>query len=210
MSLRLRELKAQMEVEGETIERTEFEAKEWQKILLRFPQIRDIEANFRICQNACDPMDVSLGSIVLLIENPDPERSDNLASQLSLAEPEVVKRELIDKIAEYLNETTSAEGVVENRRKLMAFWSLENLRKELRRIESVANLHEKPASELRQIVRAGRSVPGLPELPRKILIHGEMVKLDAARIKRLDRDSLKTLIRKWGPDQVNSRLREEQ
>ncbi len=207
MSLRLRELKAQMEVEGETIERTEFEVKEWQKILLRFPQIRDIEANFRVCQDACDPMDVSLDNIVLLLDDSTP---DGLVHRLSLSDPETIKRELIDKISELHGDLTNATDVVKHRRKLMSFWSLENLRRELARLETVTNLQDKSTTELRQIVRQGRpSIPGYPELPRKTMVNGELVKLDAACIKRLDREDLKKLIRIYGADSVNSRLRGE-
>jgi hypothetical protein len=203
-SLRLKELMAQMEIGEKVAERSEFEAKEWQKILLRFPQIRDIEANFRICQEFCHPMDVSCDSIVLLVEN-----DESFVSALSLAEPEIIKRELLDKISALHGELTDATDVVRHRRKLMAFWSLENLRKELARIESVTAMQGKSTTELRQIVRQGRSAPGPPELPRKILIHGEMVKLNAARIKGLDSDSLRTLIRKYSADAVSARLRGE-
>jgi hypothetical protein len=208
MSLRLRELMAQMEVEGETIERTEHESIEWQKILKRWPQIRDIEANFRVVQGACHPMDVTADSVALLLDADSSPQS--LVHDLSLAEPEAIKRELIDKIAEHLAELTSAPGAVQHRKKLMQFWTLENLRRELLRVESVADLQDKSTSELREIARQGRpSVPHYPELPRKIMVHGEMVKLDPAHIKRLDREDLKKLIRIYGADSVNSRLRGE-
>lgn len=205
MSLRLRELKAQMEIEGETIERTEHEAVEWQNILKRWPNIRDCEANFRVCQYACDPMDVTADSVALLLDDSTPE---GLAHRLSLGDPETIKREIIEKIVEHM-EIDDGGFSVRNRKKLLSFWTLDKLREELRRVEAVTALQFKTTGQLREIVRQGRSAPGLPELPRKIIIHGETVKLDAARIKGLDRDSLKTLIRKWGADAVNARLREE-
>jgi hypothetical protein len=204
MSVRLDQLKASMRLDEKAFERSEFEAGEWQKILLRWPQIRDCEANFHLCQDACHPLDLTLDSITLLLEN-----DETFAGQLVLASAETNKQDLINKICEYLEEMTDAPGVVENRRKLMAFWSLENLRKELLRVESVQNLRDEPVGKLREIARAGRSAAGPPELPNKIMIHGEMVKLDAARIKSLDRESLKTLIRKFGADEVNRRLRGE-
>lgn len=206
MSVRLDQLKAAMKIGEKAFERSEFEAREWQKILLRWPQMVDIEANFCICQGACHPLDLTLDSITLLLEN-----DESFVSQLVLRDPEVNKRELIDKICEHLDEMTDAEGVVKHRRKLMGFWSLENLRKELVRIESVANLQEKSTTQLREIVRTGRSVPGYPVLPREVLRPGtkKPVPLDAGYIKHLDRDSLKLLIRKYSPDAVNARLRGE-
>jgi len=218
MSLRLRELKASMEIEGEIAERSAHEAVEWQKILKlpikladgRVVFIRDVEANFRVCQGRCDPLDVTAEGVKLLLDDSTPE---SLVNRISLADAETIKRELIDKICDYLDGMTQAPGAVEQRRKLMAFWSLENLRAELVRIESVSNLREKPASELRQIVKQGRSASGRPDsplpLPLKILIHGEMVKLTSGVIKGLDSDSLRTLIRKYGADAVSQRLRGE-
>ena len=203
MSVKLDELIASMKIGEKAFERSEFEAREWQKILQRWPQVVDVEANFRICQGACHPLDLTLDNITLLLEN-----DESFVRQLVIAEPEAIKRELIEKIAECLD-PDEGDFAIKNRKKTFAFYTLERLREELRNAQARENLRDKPAAELRQIVRAGRSVPGLPELPCKIIIHGENVKLDAARIKSLDRDSLKTLIRKWGADAVNARLREE-
>ena len=204
MSVRLDELIASMKIGEKAFERSEFEAREWQKILQRWPQVVDVEANFRICQGACHPLDLTLDSITLLLEN-----DESFVRQLVIAEPEAIKRDLIEKIAECLD-PDEGDFAIKNRKKTLSFYTLERLREELRNAQARENLRDKPAAELRQIVRAGRSVPGLPELPRKIIIHGETVKLDAARIKGLDRDSLKTLIRKWGADAVNARLRERE
>ncbi len=203
--LGLKIAQAEKKIEAEVAERSEFEAREWQKILLRWPQIRDIEANLNICQIACRPLDVTVDGIALLLED------ESFVSQLSLAEPETIRREIIDKIAEYLEEMTDAEGVVKHRRKLMAFWTLEALRKELARIESVHTLQGKSTTELRQIVRQSRSVPGYPVLPREIVRPGTIkpVPLDASYIKRLDRELLKKLIRMYSADAVNARLRGE-
>ena len=203
MSLRLKELMASMELEGKVAKRSEYEAEQWQKILLRWPQVVDVEANFRICQGACHPLDLTLDNVSLLLEN-----DESFIRQLVIAEPEAIKRDLIEKIAECLD-PDEGDFAIKNRKKTLSFYTLERLREELRNAQARENLRDKPAAELRQIVRAGRSVPGLPELPPKIVIHGETVKLDASRIKSLDRDSLKTLIRKWGADAVNARLRGE-
>ncbi len=203
--LRLKIAQAEKELEGKIAERSQFEAEQWKKILLRWPQIRDIEANFNICQIACRPLDVTLDGIALLLED------ESFVRQLSIGDVETVKAELIDKIASHLDEMTDAEGVVKHRRKLMAFWTLEKLRQELSRIESVHNLQGKSTTELRQIVRQGRSVTGYPALPTTIVRPGTIkpVPLDAAYIKRVDRDSLKKLIRIYSADAVNARLRGE-
>src|SRR5260370_2825850 len=217
MSLRLRELKAAMEIEGEIAERTEFEAQEWQKILklpVKLPDgrvlfIRDIQANFSVCQGSCDPMDVTADGVALLLDDSTPE---SLVYRLSLADPETIKRELIDKIVECMD-AGEGDAAINNRKKSLSFYTLERLRDELRNAEARVNLREKPAAELRQIVRQGRSASGRPDsplpLPLNILIHGEMVKLNAASIKALDIDSLRTLIRKYGADAVSARLRGE-
>jgi len=203
MSVRLDELIASMKIGEKAFERSEYEAEQWQKILLRWAQVVDVEANFRICQGACYPLDLSLDNVTLLLEN-----DESFVRQLVIAEPETIKRDLIEKIAECLD-PDEGDFAIKNRKKTLSFYTVQRLREELGNAQARENLRDKPAAELRQIVRAGRSVPGLPELPRKIIIHGETVKLDAARIKSLDRDSLKTLIRKWGADAVNARLREE-
>src|SRR5258708_375389 len=108
MSLRLRELMAEMEIGEKVAKRSEYEAEQWAKILLRFPEIRDVEANFRICQEFCHPMDVSLDNIALLIED------ESFVSALSLAQPETIRRELIEKIASHLDEMTDAPGAVQH------------------------------------------------------------------------------------------------
>src|ERR1700687_219322 len=206
MSLRLSELMASMEIETKSSERSEFEANEWGKILRKYPIVRDLEANFRVIQTACFPKKVSLDRITLLLED-DP--TGGLASALSLAEPEVIKSELITHICQCLDGMTSAPGVVRHRSNLLQFWTLEALRKELARLESVQNLQNKPAAELREIVKAARPpVPGYPELPGKIFVRGEKVKLDARGIKQLDRETLKRLTRVHGADNINHRLSE--
>jgi hypothetical protein len=209
MSLRLRELKAQMEIEGDVLERTAFEAQEWQKILQlpvkldgRVLAIRDIEANFRICQIACDPQDVSLSNIVLLLDD------ESFVQGLSLGAPETIKAELIEQIVEHMHIDDGGFSV-RNRQKVLSFWTLEQLREELRRVEAVTNLQNKPIAELREVVKQSRPIPGYPTLPTKIMVQGEMLKLNPAYIKRMDRESLKKLIRMYGADSVNSRLRGE-
>lgn len=205
MSLRLKELMASMELEGKVAKRSEFEAEQWQKILLRWPQVLDIEANFRICQGACHPLDVSLDSITLLLEN-----DESFVRQLVVADPETIKQALVEKIAECMD---SGEGdfAIKNRKKSLSFYTLERLREELRNAQARENLREKSAAELRQIVRQGRSVPGYPALPREIVRPGtkKPVSLNATYIKGLDRDALKRLIRNYSADAVNARLRGE-
>ncbi len=83
MSLKLKELMASMELEGKVAKRSEYEAEQWQKILLRWPQVVDVEANFRICQGACHPLDLTLDNVTLLLEN-----DESFVRQLVIAEPE--------------------------------------------------------------------------------------------------------------------------
>src|SRR5260370_36269387 len=103
------------------------------------------------------------------------------------------------------------DAAINNRKKSLSFYTLERLRDELRNAEARVNLREKPAAELRQIVRQGRSASGRPDsplpLPLNILIHGEMAKLNAACIKGQDNDSLRTLIRKYRADGATPRRR---
>src|SRR5260370_12006852 len=203
MLLRMKKMMGSMELEGKVGKRSDYEAEQWQKILLRWPQVVDVEGNFRICEGACNALEVTVENVTLLLEN-----EESFVRQLVIVEPEAIKRDLIENIAECLD-PDEGDFAIKNRKKTLSFYTLERLREELRNAQARENLRDKPAAELRQIVRAGRSVPGLPELPPKIVIHGETVKLDASRIKSLDRDSLKTLIRKWGADAVNARLRGE-
>ena len=100
---------------------------------------------------------------------------------------------------------------IKNRKKTLSFYTLERLREELRNAQARENLRDKPAAELRQIVRQSRSVPGYPVLPREIVRPGTIkpVPLNASYIKRLDRELLKKLIRMYSADAVNARLRGE-
>jgi hypothetical protein len=207
MSLKLDELKASMKVEKQVSEASEEQAREWQKILLAFPQIRDDFANFDICKSVCYPSPLSLANVKLLLENPDPDRTDNLAECLSLADTNTIRRELIEKIALLHGSLTSAEGVVKHRRKIMMFWTPENLRKELARIESVVQNQSKTTEELRQMIRRPVS-SGYPDLPKSIAVGNEKIRLDARGIMFLDRETLKKVMRIYGSDQVNQRLAE--
>jgi hypothetical protein len=125
--LGLKIAKAEKQLESEVAERTEFEAREWQRILVRWPQVRDIEANFRICKLGCEPLDVTLDNIALLLED------ESFVRQLSLAQPEAIKAELIDQIVEPMDIDDGGFSV-KNRRKTLSFWTLEKLREELRRV----------------------------------------------------------------------------
>src|SRR5260370_33420932 len=96
------------------------------------------------------------------------------------------------------------DAAINNRKKSLSFYTLERLPDELRNAEARVNLREKPAAELRQIVRHGRSASSRPDsplpLPLNMLIHGEMVKLTDARIKGLDSTALRPRTTKYGAD----------
>lgn len=204
MSLRLKELMASMELEGKAAERSEFEAREWQKILLRWPQVVDIQANFRICQGACHPLDMSLDSVTLLLND------ESFVRQLVIAEPEAIKRHLIEQIAACMD-SDEGDFAIRNRKKMLSFYTLERLREELRNAEARVNLREKSPADLRQIVKTARSVSGYPALPKTIVPPGRVkaVPLDKQYICNLDPESLRKLNRIYSTDAVNARLRGE-
>jgi hypothetical protein len=90
--------------------------------------------------------------------------------------------------------------------------SLEDLTRIRDEREERELLHALPLPELRRVANGDRLVPaGFPSLPLTIVRKGTIrpVSLDALYIKRLSRDDLKQLIRSYGPDAVNARLRGE-
>ncbi len=202
MGLKLDELIAGMKVEKEVAERNAFEADQWQRILVRFPQIKDIEANYMICREACYPQDLTLDSIELLVTN-----DESFVKQLALGTPEAIKQDLITKIVGLMD---PAEGpyAAKNRAKSLSFLSLERLRGELRNAEARVKLREKTPEELRQIIRQSKPVPGYPALPRKIVPPGSVkaVDLDRAYLLRLDAESLRKICRIYSNEAVNARL----
>jgi hypothetical protein len=211
--MNLTEMQKQRADEAEAQLTTEFEAKQWQAILLRWPNIQDCEANFYICQQACRPLDITVDGIALLLDDESPV---GLVHQLSLGNVDTIKRELIEQIVEYLDGKQSPNPetdryTVQNRRKVMAFWSLDALRQEAYRLKNVAALQGKSRAELRDIIKQNQSATtGYPALPTTIVRPGSIkpIPLSGDYIKRLDREDLKKMIRLYGCDSVNQRLAE--
>lgn len=75
----------------------------------------------------------------------------------------------------------------------------------------IERLRDLPTSELRKVANGNRPAMGYPALPVTIVRKGTIkpVSLDALYIKKLDGGNLKKLIRTYGPDAVNARLRGE-
>lgn len=181
------------------------DADAWQTILVQYPAVQDVMANFEYCRESCAPKKLTLERFELLLQIPQ------FVEGLAVAvQPGEVKAKLIEDIL--LHMRVKDGGVsVKNRRKQLAFWPLDKLRFELLRVQSVTTLKDRPLSELRQIANQGRPsfVAAYPELPDEIEFHGNVVEVTPKFIKRLERGDLKALIRKYGADNVNRRLNGE-
>jgi len=140
-----------------------------------------------------------------LDENPD------AMSMLATRSQKVTHRQLMEQIIDLLRAKGKGhdEFSLRNEQRKLTMMSVSDLRARLATLQANAKMAAAPLSEHYKALEDSRINYGSPQMPKEVYQDGKLISLDAATIRNMHPFEIKRLIRIYGSDQVNARLRGE-